>query len=99
MSPNDKGRPAERTAFAGENNTASLGDNPGLDRAIENADSWWWQGAWKVLLELVAAGGPFTIDNVPDRVGEPADPHHPGALMAAAYRPETYPACRCSGGC
>src|SRR5215218_3053041 len=85
MSPEkNRSRPGEKAAPAENNGEASL---DGLERAIENAvaDSW-TQGALTAIRQLARDRRGFTIDDVLDLVGEPTDPHYPGAAFASARR-------------
>src|SRR5215212_1619225 len=73
--------------FATASTLARAGDGDGLDRAIENAESdWWTQGALTAIRQLARDRRGFTIDDVLDLVGEPTDPHYPGAAFASARR-------------
>jgi hypothetical protein len=59
----------------------------GLDRAIENAASdWWFQAALLAIQQLGQSGRGFTADHLLDMVGLPNEPHHVGAVFAAARR-------------
>ena len=59
----------------------------GLDRAIENAASdWWFQGALLAIQQLALSRRGFTVDTLLDMVGQPSEPHHVGAVFAAAQR-------------
>ncbi len=59
----------------------------GIDRAMDGANSsWWWAGAALAIQQLARQGVGFSAEHVVDLVGEPDDPHHLGAALAAAYR-------------
>ena len=85
--PGNRSGPGVRTETAtGNASNPSLTDG-GLDRAIENAASdWWTQGALTAIRQLARDRRGFTIDDVLDLVGEPTDPHYPGAAFASARR-------------
>src|SRR5829696_5054514 len=84
--PGNRSGPGVRTETATGNATnPSLSD--GLNRAIENAAAdWWTQGALTAIRQLARDSRGFTIDDVLDLVGEPTDPHYPGAAFASARR-------------
>src|SRR5829696_4450854 len=76
----DRSRPSK--AAPAENYGAAS-----LDRAIANAAAdWWTQGALTAIRQLAREHRGFTIDDVLDLVGEPTDPHYPGAAFASARR-------------
>lgn len=59
---------------------------PGVDRAIENADSWWLDCAWRAVREMADRGVEFEAADLVDLgVPEPDHPNRWGALMRAAH--------------
>ena|SRR5215204_4850447 len=74
-----------RAASENCNGDSSLAD--GLDRAIENAATdWWMRGAMVAIGQLAREHRGFDVDDLLDLVGQPNDPHHVGAALAAARR-------------
>lgn len=58
---------------------------PGVDRAADNADPWWWSVAMRALSWLAADGRPFeAYDLTKLGVPDPDEPNRWGALFRSA---------------
>ena len=58
-----------------------------MQRAIDNADDWWWKVAMRALKWLAATPGTFeAYDLSLMGVPEPSSAHHWGALFSAAAK-------------
>ncbi len=87
------GRNAQHTTDGANDGQLTLGqepsarERPGLQRAQDNADDWWWKVAMRALKWLAAAPGTFeAYDLSLMGVPEPSSAHHWGALFSAAAK-------------